>query len=112
MAIRVATQEPAGGDGRSLEARAANDRIAEKAKRLQFLSRVPMLCECSAADCRTIVMVALDDYQEIRRDPDNFLVARGHELEASRAENEEADYEIRRVRHGPRDAGGERPGAA
>lgn len=97
MAIRVHRQEPAGGEGRSLDARAGNDRIAEKAKRLQFLSRVPMLCECSAADCHTIVMVSLDEYEEIRRDPDNFLVAPGHELESSETQSETARFVVRRA---------------
>ena len=97
MAIRVPTQKPAGGDGRSLDARAANDRIAEKAKRLQFLSRVPMLCECSDPGCRAVVMVALHEYEEIRSDPHNFLLAPGHKLEASRPENVTANYEVRRV---------------
>ena len=40
-----------------MDARQANDRIAEKAERLRFVSRVPMLCECSDRDCRAVVMV-------------------------------------------------------
>jgi hypothetical protein len=60
-----------------MDARAGNDRIAEKAKRLHFLSRVPMLCECSAPGCRAIVMISLDEFAEIRRKPDTFLAAPG-----------------------------------
>jgi hypothetical protein len=48
-----------------MDARKANDRIALKAEQLRFVSRVPILCECSAPDCRTIVMIALADYYEI-----------------------------------------------
>ena len=108
MAIRVERQQqPSGGEERSLDARAANDRVAEKARRLQFVYRVPMLCECSSNDCHAIVMVALDEYDEIRRDPDAFIVAPGHDLEGSRppSQTEAADYVVRR-RGGSRPAGG------
>ena len=81
MAVRVERYEPAEGSNRALDARAANDRIAEKAHRLQFHSRVPMLCECSAPGCQTIVMVGLDEYEQISSLPDSFLTAPGHEVE-------------------------------
>ena len=61
-----------------MDARKANDRIALKAEQLRFVSRVPMLCECSAPGCRTIVMVGLDDCRAIR-ESDAFLAAPGHE---------------------------------
>ena len=64
-----------------MDAREANDRIAEKAEQLRFVSRVPMLCECSAPECRTIVMIALDDYREIRRTNGAVLTAPGHDAE-------------------------------
>src|SRR5436853_6501111 len=44
MATRVETRALAEGD-RVLEVRAANDRIAEKAEELSFVSRLPMICE-------------------------------------------------------------------
>jgi hypothetical protein len=97
MAIRVQIHERAGGEDRSLDARAANDRIAEKARQLQFVSGVPMMCECSSPDCHTIVQVALPEYEEIRRDPENFLVARGHEVEGSQSVRTTESYEIRRT---------------
>ena len=71
------------GDARATDARQANDRIAEKAERLRFVSRVPMLCECSDRDCRTVVMVRLEDYHAIRRDRAAFLTAPGHAGEAA-----------------------------
>src|SRR5262245_36543050 len=82
MAVRVQTRRPSRAGARALDARAANDRIAEKAKRLQFVSGVPMLCECSARGCRTIVPVALAAYREIRCDSAAFLVAPGHAADA------------------------------
>jgi hypothetical protein len=69
-----------------MDARQANDRIAEKAERLRFVSRVPMLCECSDSECRTVVMVGLEDYHAIRRDDDALVTAPGHAVGESRAE--------------------------
>jgi hypothetical protein len=84
------------GESRAMDARAANDRIAAKAEQLHFLSRVPMMCECSSPDCRKIMMVALDEYHEIRREPDLILAAPGHTAERAEIEKEAAGYEVRR----------------
>jgi len=65
-----------------MDARKANDRIAVKAEQLRFVSRVPMLCECSAPDCRTIVMIALEDYYEIRLEG-GTVTAPGHDREGA-----------------------------
>lgn len=78
-----------------MDARQSNDRIADKAERLRFVSRVPMLCECSDHDCRTVVMVHLDDYYAIRRDDDAFLTAPGHVAEESHLESETSGYDVR-----------------
>jgi hypothetical protein len=72
------------GGTRRREARRANDRIADKAERLRFVSRVPMLCECGDPDCHTVVMVSLEEYHAIRRDSEAFLTAPGHSAEDSR----------------------------
>jgi hypothetical protein len=69
-----------------MDARQANDRIAEKAERLRFVSRVPMICECSDGDCRTVVMVGLEDYRAIRRDNEALLTAPGHSAGESHRE--------------------------
>jgi hypothetical protein len=79
-----------------MDARRANDRIAEKAKQLHFVSRVPMLCECRARNCRTVVLVGLDDYREIRESGDAFLTAPGHGAD-SELERRMPGYEIRRA---------------
>jgi hypothetical protein len=68
-----------------MDARKANDRIALKAEQLRFVSRVPMLCECSTPDCRTIVMVALEDFYEIRLE-NGTVTAPGHEREGAVAD--------------------------
>lgn len=78
-----------------MDARQANDRIAEKAERLRFVSRVPMLCECSDTDCRTVVMVRLEDYHAIRADGDAVLTAPGHSTGDSHLESETSAYDVR-----------------
>ena len=103
MAVRVERQEPAEGSNRPLDARAANDRIADKAQRLQFLSRVPMLCECSTPGCQTLLMLSLDEYKEIRSEPHSFITAPGHEIEDAQLAEQRPGYEVRRAsqhRHG------------
>jgi hypothetical protein len=94
MAIRVQAQAQVGGT-RAMDARAANDRIADKAEQLRFVSRVPMLCECSSPACRSIVMISLADYRNIRQDPAQLLVAPGHAAHTGPIRTT-ANYEIRR----------------
>ena len=77
-----------------MDARAANDRIADKAEQLRFVSRVPMLCECSTPACRTIVMVSLGEYRQIRENPDSFLTAPGHPIDGATLEKATEDYAI------------------
>jgi hypothetical protein len=96
MAVRVDRRERAEGD-RALDARAANERIADKAELLRFRSRVPMVCECSDTDCRDLVMVWLDEYRAVRQDPNNFLTARGHDADRADLLTETPEYDIRRA---------------
>lgn len=94
------------GESRAMDARAANDRIAAKAEQLHFLSRVPMMCECSSPGCRKVMMVPLDEYHEIRREPNLFLTAPGHDADHAQVEKEADGYEVRRGRlrgHGDAD---------
>lgn len=94
-----------------MDARRANDRIAEKADQLRFVSRVPMICECSAPDCRAVVMIGLGAYREIRRDPHAVLTAIGHEVEGTELQEETSTYTIRRVTRGSEDENGDRRSA-
>jgi hypothetical protein len=61
-------------------ARQSNERIAAQAGRFRFVSRVPMLCECSDGDCGQIVLLTLEEYREARGTAD-FLTAPGHTVE-------------------------------
>ena len=90
-----------------MEARASNDRLAEKAEQYRFHSRVPMLCECDAPECRALVLIALEDYREIRRNRDNFFSAPGHASEEAELVKETPNYEVRRHTHDLDDGDGD-----
>jgi hypothetical protein len=77
------------GGTRAMDARKANDRIAERAEQLRFVSRVPMLCECAEPGCRTIVMISLQDYRAIRR-RDSLITAPGHQVEGANGDRRSA----------------------
>ena len=91
-----------------MDARKANDRIAQKAEQLRFVSRVPMLCECSTPGCRAIVMVGLDDYHEIRLTEDSFITAPGHDADGAAVESRTESYEVHRTGRGDDADGGRR----
>ena len=80
-----------------MDARKANDRIAAKAEQLRFVSRVPLLCECSAPACRTVVMVSLGDYREIRLTEDSFIIAPRHAAGNATLASQTGDYEVHRA---------------
>jgi hypothetical protein len=94
-----------------MDARTANDRIAAKARKLQFLSRVPMLCECREPGCRTLVMIGLPDYDEIRSEPDLILTAPGHGSPRAELDKDSGSYEIRRESGNHGDGDGDRRSA-
>jgi hypothetical protein len=80
-----------------MDARKANDRIAQKAEQLRFVSRVPMLCECSTPGCQTIVMVYLGDYYEVRLTEGSFITAPGHGVQEAMLESRNQGYDVRRA---------------
>lgn len=79
---------------RSEEVRSSNDHIAERAVRLRFVSRVPMLCECSDAGCRSIILVGLDRYQELRAS--GFFTTPGHTIDDAEPALERDGYWLQR----------------
>ena len=72
-------------------ARASNERIAARAQRYRFTSRVPMLCECSDESCGELFLISLDDYREART-RDLFLTVPEHVVEDAAPVGREADY--------------------
>ena len=79
---------------RSEEVRSSNDRIAERALRLRFVSRVPMLCECSDERCQAIVLVGLDRYAELRES--GFFTAPDHAVDDAEPAVREGGYWLQR----------------
>jgi hypothetical protein len=64
---------------RSHEARVANDHIAEVARRLRFVSRVPMHCECSDESCQELFLIPLEHYAGLRAR--GYLTAPDHRVD-------------------------------
>ena len=58
--------------------REVNERIAESADRFGS-EDASFVCECADAACSDRVEVALDDYEDVREDGAQFLLAKGHE---------------------------------
>ena len=64
--------------------REVNERIAERAD-LFGSEAASFVCECGDATCTERIDAALDDYEDVRRDGAEFLLAKGHEeLEVER----------------------------
>jgi hypothetical protein len=81
---------------RSEEVRVGNDRIAERAEQLRFVSRVPMLCECGDAACSQIVLIGLAEYRQLRNDGRRYLTAPEHRLEQATLESRHDGYWLQR----------------
>jgi hypothetical protein len=74
--------------GRDEEQRAKNEslfrRINESIEEVTEHSRVvhsspvAFVCECSRIDCTTALELTLEEYKDVRREGDRFLVAHGH----------------------------------
>lgn len=79
---------------RSEEVRASNDHIAERAVRLHFVSRVPMLCECSDPSCHSILLIGLERYAELR--DEGFFSAPGHAIDDAEPGLREDGYWLHR----------------
>ena len=60
--------------------REVNENIAKLEERLPGVAEtMPVICECAFADCTTQIEIALDEYANVRRHPDWFIVAPHHE---------------------------------
>jgi hypothetical protein len=58
--------------------RAVNERIADSAE-TYGAKEAALVCECSDPECGKPIEAPLDDYEEVRADGAQFLVAPGHE---------------------------------
>jgi hypothetical protein len=62
--------------------RDANERVAAKARELEFgLDRpLPFLCECSDTRCFAHIMLTIEEYEEARSGPRGYLTISGHDV--------------------------------
>jgi len=58
--------------------REANEGIQDAASTYGVLERIPFICECADGNCRELLVLSMDEYEEIRRNPRHFLNAPGH----------------------------------
>jgi hypothetical protein len=84
------------GMTRPEEARVGNDRIAARAEQLHFVSRVPMLYECGQPGCNQIVLIALNDFRQLRADRRRYLTAPDHLLDGAIVEGKQDGYWLQR----------------
>jgi CheY-like chemotaxis protein len=64
------------------EARAANEIVSIKGEHARVLGHeaLAVLCECGDRACHVPLTMSVDDYEEIRSEPDHFAVIDGHEI--------------------------------
>jgi hypothetical protein len=73
--------------------REVNERLREVLD--ESVGATEFLCECSARDCTETVALQLSEYEEIRSNPNRFLVSPGHELlEIERVTFENGTYRV------------------
>jgi hypothetical protein len=78
------------------EVRAGNDRIAERAAQLRFVSRVPMLCECHDPTCSQMVLIGLEEYGKLRAERRCYLTAPDHRLAGATVDSMQPGYWLQR----------------
>jgi hypothetical protein len=60
--------------------RAANEQIDALNEAGAKLPTMPIVCECGSDDCMDVLTVDVRKYEEVRGQPDRFLVKAGHEI--------------------------------
>jgi hypothetical protein len=80
--------------------REVNERIAESAGAVG-LDDAEFVCECADPTCTERVNVELDEYEAVRNDSTQFLLAPGHELSArvERVIQRKGEYQVVRKVH-------------
>ncbi len=77
--------------------REVNERIEEAVERTarDDAHVYEFLCECSNSDCTLLLPLTIVEYEAVRSDPRQFIVAHGHELpEIERVVAKNSDYQI------------------
>jgi hypothetical protein len=77
--------------------RDANRRIAESAQRLQFVSRMPLFCECDDPGCNALVLMTRAEFDPVEADGDVRLTAPGHAVEHASHGDKAPGYWLQRT---------------
>jgi hypothetical protein len=88
----MSAQEQPRRVGKAKLAREANERIAQAAERHRFVARMPLFCECDEPECRELVLISRERFDQIRREPGLYVTAPGHRPEHSQRAASEPDY--------------------
>jgi len=59
--------------------RDANERIKSAAEEYEVGGPIPFICECADPECRSVVLLTMSEYEEIRAQPTHFLNLPGHD---------------------------------
>jgi hypothetical protein len=62
--------------------REANEGIKRAAGEHAIVGRIPFICECADAGCTQVVQLTMEEYEQVREQPNWFLIVPGHEDEA------------------------------
>src|SRR5436305_10720947 len=74
--------------------REVNEAIANAASRFDA-EETDFVCECADPDCAHRMTVELEDYEEVRSEPTQFLLAPGHhEPEVERVVERTAEFDV------------------
>ena len=71
--------------------RDANERIKSAAEEYEVGGPIPFICECADPECRSVVLLTMSEYEEIRAQPTHFLNLPGHDRDRGRAYRDRAD---------------------
>jgi hypothetical protein len=74
--------------------RDANERIKRAAEEYDVTGPLPFICECADPECRSVVLLTMSEYEEIRAHPAHFVNLPEH------AEGAQGHAEIVRTAHG------------
>jgi hypothetical protein len=60
--------------------REVNERIEDVQAGFSAEERVDFLCECGSDDCTQPISLTLGEYEQIRQNPEHFVVVPGHDV--------------------------------
>jgi len=82
-------------------ARDINERIERNHETSSPARLIRMVCECGQATCEQLVSITLAEYEQVRSDPRQFVLARGHVIpDVERIESENDRFVVVRKREG------------